>query len=158
MPYFEDATYKIYIAIFYIAFAILGFAILDVFYLKHAQNKKKFTFTWPIHALRIILQLFNTVLFIPLFAYFASVLSCVRNGEDKLVHYIFSEVECWNGIYFLHAIIAIISIITFLYVCFISSLLLFECRASATHATARYFFLYYSLEIYSFFNFFFCVY
>src|SRR3569833_4362844 len=54
-----------YLVIFYICIFIVCLVILDIFYVSYSFSRKKFSFVWPLQALRSVCGLFVTVLFLP---------------------------------------------------------------------------------------------
>lgn len=54
-----------YIIVLYIGIFIVILIILDIFYVSYSFTRKKFTFVWPLQALRSSVGLFVTVLFLP---------------------------------------------------------------------------------------------
>jgi len=54
-----------YIVVFYIMIFIILLIILDIFYVSYSFTRKKFTFVWPLQALRSSVGLFVTALFLP---------------------------------------------------------------------------------------------
>lgn len=137
VTYFEMTNFNGYVIMFYVCLVIVVLTILDVFYVSYNVTRKKNAFSWPLYVLRTMLTLFQTVLFIPFFEYFCSMLSCETNDSDKFVHTQFGEEACWSGIHIMHAIIAIIIAITFAIVCLFSALTYYECRNTQNDPTAR---------------------
>ena len=123
---------------FYVGIFIVVFVVLDIIYVSYSFSKKKFAFVWPLHVLRILFSLFITIFFLPLFDYFISLLNCVYDSNGNYVHAYFSNVQCWNGIYILHAVIAIVMSIVFVVICLAVSMTYFECRSTSNDPTSRY--------------------
>lgn len=126
-----------YIIIFYVGLAVVCFAALDIIYVSYSYSKKKFALIWPLQALRALASLFVTILYLPLLDYFFSVLSCVNDRSGKLVHSIFTEIACWQDMYILHAVLAIVISILFLAISLTISITYFECRSTSGDPNAR---------------------
>jgi len=136
VTYFEKSNWNLYITFFYVGVVIVALAIIDAFYISYSYSRKKVSFAWPVVLLRNVMLLFTTILFLPFLQYFISVLHCVDyNGIQ--VHYNFTEIQCWKGIYTLHAIFAILGAIVFIICTLISSLTLFEYKTNPNDPTAR---------------------
>jgi len=55
-----------YIVVFYLCVATVLVVIFLFFYVSYSQQRRKFSFVWPLQALRTICRGFTTVLFLPL--------------------------------------------------------------------------------------------
>jgi len=78
---------------------------------------------------------------LPFLQYFLSVLNCADDNQGNLVHYAFTEVECWSGMYIIHAIFSIIGSILFIGIGLVGSLTFFEYKSNPNDPTTRYFLL-----------------
>jgi len=136
VTYLEKSNWDLYITFFYIGVVVLALAIIDAFYISYSYTRKKMSFAWPVVLLRNIMLLFSTIFFLPFLQYFLSVLHCVDYNGTK-VHYNFTEIQCWTGLYTLHAIFAILGTIVFILCTLISSLTLFEYKTNPNDPTAR---------------------
>ena len=138
--YIQNTNWASYVAVFYVAIAVLLVAIVGIFYTRYSSEQRNFSFTWPLTILRNILWLFSTALYLPYLSYLVSILACVRNQNRQIVHSLFSEVVCWQSDHIVHAVIAILGIITFATISFATSLTYFEYKSNANDPTSRYFF------------------
>ena len=122
---------------FYVTVFIVVFVILDIIYVSYSFAKKKYAFVWPLNALRFLLSLFISILFLPFFNYFASILNCVYDDDGDYVQIYFPNTLCWSGIYILHAVCSIFLIIIFAFICFSVSITYFERRSTSNDSTSR---------------------
>ncbi len=135
--YFENTTWDVYIIMFYMLLALVFLIIIDIAYVSYSTSRTKFTFSWPLYALRTLILLFTTVLFLPILNYFFSVLSCITNNQNKIAHIYFNEIVCWENIHILHSIFAILIAIIFISIAIIVGLTYFDCRTSSADPGAR---------------------
>lgn len=63
--WFKRVDLTTYLVIFYICIFAVFLVILDIFYVSYSFTRKKFSFLWPLQALRSVAGLFVTVLFMP---------------------------------------------------------------------------------------------
>lgn len=54
-----------YIVFFYICVSAICLILMNAFFVQYSFGKRKFTFMWPIMALRLTFSLITTVLFLP---------------------------------------------------------------------------------------------
>lgn len=136
--YFKLTTWELYIAAFYLLVLLIGLVVLDIFYVSYSFTRKKFSFMWPLYALRVILCFFITFLFLPILDYFIGVMGCLRNPiTGKLVHHAFTEVECFTPIHIFHSIMSSIFAVFFIVLAFVVGLCYFECKPLTKDVTAR---------------------
>lgn len=100
--------------------------ILDIFYVSYSFTKKKFSFVWPLQALRSVCGLFVTVLFLPFIEAFTSMIDCHADEEGALVNIYFESFPCWTGQHIIHATFAIVVSIIFILVSMIVGLTYFD--------------------------------
>lgn len=138
VPYIEDTNWDLYVTLFYIGVFVIGFAVMMIFYVSYAFSHKKGTFSWPIVALRYTVRLMTSVLFLPFLNYFVSMIACVKDPKTQnTVHSYFTDVQCWTSTHIAHAIVAIITILVFLSICALASLLSFEYKDISNDPTSR---------------------
>lgn len=112
--YFKNSTWYIYISVFYMGIVLVAFVIACIVYVSASFTQKKFTFLWPLHALRSICGLFVTVLFLPLLDFFLSVLNCIEDKNGRKVHIFFNDVVCFQGEHLIHSLLDVIVIVAFI--------------------------------------------
>ena len=132
VTYLKDSSWTAYITVFYVCVFLVIAVILDIFYISYSFTKKNQAFSWPIYSLRTLLSLMTTILFMPFFDYFMSVLQCETRYSDTTktnvsVHKLFPTVVCWSDVHILHAAMAIIISIVFVILSFLVVLIYFEC-------------------------------
>jgi len=74
VTYLKQTTWQSYVIMFYVGVAVIGLMILDFFFVSYSVSRKKNAFSWPVYALRSVLSLTITILFMPLLDYFLSML------------------------------------------------------------------------------------
>lgn len=65
VPWLDKMNQVSYLVIFYICVSVVSLVILDLFYVKYSQQRRKYNFAWPIQSLRTASFLLRTILFIP---------------------------------------------------------------------------------------------
>lgn len=106
--YLSLCSWIIYIVTFYLGILVVCLTIIDIIYVSYAISKKKFSFLWPIRALRSVCGLFVTALFLPLLELFFTILQCQDNGKGVMVNLTAPDIVCWQGMHILYAASAII--------------------------------------------------
>ena len=134
--YIKQLSSNIYIAVFYILVGVVLLSALMIFYLGYSLSKKKMTITLPLLLLKGTLSLLLSILNLPIFEYFFSVIKC-KSNTDQSTHIFYSEVVCWSGIHLLHSIVAIVISVLFLVFSLGVALIFFECRDIHTNPSAR---------------------
>ena len=75
---------------------------------------KKFPFLWPIKALRYVLGIIVTTLFLPLIELFFMMISCAPNADGVMTNTVAPSIVCWQGIRALfYAVSAVFIIVVF---------------------------------------------
>ncbi len=135
-----------YIVVFYLCIFLVCLVILDIFYVSYSFSRKKFTFVWPLQALRSICPLFVTVLFLPLLGIhfplnsnletFTSILACKKKGNMS-VHTLFPEFQCWTGLHILHSSFALLVSSLFMMVSIVVALTYYDSQSTSNDPSAR---------------------
>lgn len=112
----------------YICIGVISCVILCFIYVSYSFTKKRFVFIWPLYALRSVCYLFVTILFIPIYEFFLSVFHCIENEEHVLVHYMWSEVECFKGVHIIHSILAVFTAVVNVCMTVVVAINFFESR------------------------------
>ena len=123
--------------------AILLLFVLDTAYVSYVYQKKKSPFAWPIYALKIVVTLFISVLYLPFFEYFLSFMACTTDIEGDKVLLIFPEAECRKDIQLVNFILALLATIIFFVITSVATLTLFEGRNVGNNPNSRYSFQYF---------------
>lgn len=136
--YFKLTTWELYISVFYLLVILIGLVVLDILYVSYSFTRKKFSFMWPLYALRMILTFFITFLFLPILDYFVGVAGCLRDPiSGKLVHHEFTEIECYTPVHLIHTIFSFVITVFFVILAFVVGLCYFECKPLTRDVTAR---------------------
>lgn len=98
----------VYVVVFYISIFLVILTMIDVLYVSYAISKKKFSYLWPIRALRSVCGLFVTALFQPLTELFFSIMDCDTNDEGVQVNNVVEDIVCWEGLHIFYSASAII--------------------------------------------------
>jgi hypothetical protein len=73
--------YSGFLVIFYICSFIVVLIMLDFFYVSYSSKQKKFSFVWPLQALRAICQLVTTIFYMPILETFLSMFNCTTSSS-----------------------------------------------------------------------------
>ena len=103
---------------------------------KKSKNLTAYT-SWVMEPIRWVILLFTTFLYIPALEILFSAYACVSNRQGQKVHYIFSEVACWQGTHLL--ILAVNSLILILFLAFaaVAVLLFFESSITSNSCNSK---------------------
>jgi len=99
---------------------MLLLGIVTTIYLARSKRKTSTVLTYSLKVLSVYGLLINHVLALPAFQLFITAIIC--NQEDNL----HGDLECYQGIYFLHLTLGIIGFLTFFSVSILFSMLLVE--------------------------------
>lgn len=120
----RDGSSSIFLILFYVFFAIqmimLLLAIVTTIYLARSKRKTSTVLTYSLKVLSVYGLLINHVLALPAFQLFINAIIC--NEEDNL----HGDLECYQGLYFLHLTLGIIGFLTFFSVSILFTLLFVE--------------------------------
>ena len=122
---------------YYICIFIIVLVILDIIYVSYSFQKQKFAVLWPLQALRQVVGLFVTILFLPFIETFTSVISCLESEDGRQVHGFFPELECWTGAHILHASFAVAVSSTFIVISTVVAYTYYDCSNLSNDPTAR---------------------
>jgi len=134
--WFSKLNLTTYIVIFYICIFIVCLVILDIFYVSYSFSRKKFSFVWPLQALRSVCGLFVTVLFLPFLETFTSMIEC-KNKNGQLVSMIFDEFHCWTGQHIIHASFALVVSLIFIFISVVVALTFFDNQSTSNDISAK---------------------
>lgn len=130
LTYIRFTTWNVYLVFCFFAF-FLNIFVYSTFFLflfslgKKSKNLTSYT-SWVLEPVRWIITLFSTFLFIPMLEILFSVFACVSNSENQKVHYIFTEINCWEATHLVISVINALSLLLFLVFIVIAVLLYFE--------------------------------
>jgi hypothetical protein len=128
----------VYVLLFYIGILMVGLTIIDIFYVSYAISKKKFSYLWPIKALRSVCGLFVTALFLPLLELFFSMMACERNDNEELVNTTAPDIVCWKGLHILYSVSAILVSSVFIVISVIVAMTYFDASWDDENPEAKY--------------------
>jgi len=139
--YVPKITWNIYIIIFYVLFTLVLSLILALVYLSYTYSKKRLHFSGSFYIFKFLMNLFSTVLYLPILNTFLLGLDCKIDSEDILRHTEFNEIICWQQTHILHSTLGIL--ISIIFTCFVMiiSLTYFEAKTLTHDPNARCFFL-----------------
>ncbi len=103
---------------------------------KKSKNLTAYT-SWIMEPIRWIITLFSTFLFIPILEILLSVFACVSNGQGNQVHFIFTEIPCWEGTHLMIIIINSFVLIWFLSFAIVAVLLFFESSITSNSCNSK---------------------
>jgi len=124
--YLSYFNWIVYVSLFYLSIFLVGLTIIDVFYVSYAISKKKFSYLWPIRALRSVCSLFVTALFLPLTELFFSMMACEMDDNGVMVNTTATDIVCWQGLHILYSASAIIVSSVFLVISIIVAMTYFD--------------------------------
>ena len=94
--------------------------------LQYTSKKSSTILTYALKMMSIYASLLNTVLVIPFFNAFFSIIFC---SENSLIH---KEIICYNGIYYWHLSVSILGIILLIFFSFLFSILFIDINPNST--------------------------
>ncbi|CAD8157650.1 unnamed protein product [Paramecium octaurelia] len=125
VPYFQMISFSALVAMMYVCLGLVVFAFMLIFLLSY---RLKSAFTWPIYILRIMIQMFLSVLYMPIMDLFFSLIACTTDENGNKINQIFIDVTCWQGAHIVHGIVSILAIVLFYLLCITFSLIYYEPR------------------------------
>lgn len=72
-PYFEMLSFQALVAMQYVCLGLVILALMLIFYLSY---RLKSSFSWPVYILRVLVQLFLSILYLPIMDLFFAVIAC----------------------------------------------------------------------------------
>ena len=132
-PYLEQTSLSAYIAGLYLGVMLVVLIVADIFYVSYCFTLKRFPFMWPLPTLRVMCTLSQSILFFPLIGLFLSILQC----NEQRTHYVFEQLECWQGIHVLYAISGLSAAIVLSIISFFTTLVYFENRVMSGNVFAK---------------------
>ena len=103
---------------------------------KKSKNLTAYT-SWIMEPIRWAIILFSTFLFVPILEILFSVFACITNNQGNHVHYIFTEIVCWQGTHIMLVAINTITLIMFLIFTTVAVLLFFESSITSNSCNAK---------------------
>ena len=94
VPYIENSSWKVYS---YVLYGAIGIVALFNILMIYVSYKTKHAFTGAISLLQLLVQLFKSILFIPVLELFSTIFRCVDNQRGGLMLQTHEEIECWGG-------------------------------------------------------------
>ena len=127
----------VYVGLFYLAILMVALTIVDIFYVSYAISKKKFSYLWPIEALRNTCGLFVTALFLPLTELFFSMMACEADDNGVMSNTTSIDIKCWEGMHILYSACAIIVSSVFLVISIIVAMTYFDISWDDSNPTSK---------------------
>jgi len=137
LPYLDSTNMSAYSAVLYILIALIIVILADCWYVNYIHTRQKSSFAWPIFLLKVLVMLTTTILCLPVFEYCLSFLACVRDYSGTLVHFIFTEQKCGEGIMLGNMVVGAIGALVMAYLTFVFTLTLFEGRNIPSNPISR---------------------
>ncbi|MDR3548610.1 MAG: hypothetical protein P4M11_10175 [Candidatus Pacebacteria bacterium] len=128
----------VYVGLFYLAIMLVALTIVDIVYVSYAISKKKFSYLWPIRALRSVCGLFVTALFLPLTELFFSMMACQSDDAGVMVNTTASDIVCWQGMHILYSASAIVVSSVFLVIAIIVAMTYFDISWDDENPSSKY--------------------
>ncbi|CAK66138.1 unnamed protein product (macronuclear) [Paramecium tetraurelia] len=125
VPYFKMLSFPALVAMMYVCLGLVVFAFMLIFFLSY---RLKSAFTWPIYILRILIQMFLSILYMPIMDLFFSLIACTTDENGDNVNQIFNDVTCWQGVHIVHGIVSILGIVIFYLFCITFAMIYYEPR------------------------------
>ncbi len=136
--YLSLFNWVVLITVFYVGIFFVALTIADIVYVSYAISKKKFSFLWPIKALRGILGLFVTGMFLPLLELFFLILTCEQDDNGNSINTTAPEIVCWQGLHILYAVSAIIVSSVFIVIAWVIAMTYYEVSSDSENPEAKY--------------------
>ncbi|CAD8155764.1 unnamed protein product [Paramecium octaurelia] len=143
LQYFLISPYTItldYSSLMIIHYVCVGaFVIMNMLacFIGFNIRKRKEENSWILLILKIIINLFLSILFLPFIDIFISIIDCQEDGNGNQVHYYFTDQQCWVGAHILHGIIAIIILLIFYGFCMILGGIYYESKFMSDQANSQ---------------------
>ncbi|CAK82689.1 unnamed protein product (macronuclear) [Paramecium tetraurelia] len=125
VPQFQMISFPALVAMMYVCLGLVVFAFMLIFLLSY---RLKSAFTWPIYILRIMIQMFLSVLYMPIMDLFFSLIACTTDENGNTINQIFIDVTCWQGAHIVHGVVSILAIVIFYLLCITFALIYYEPR------------------------------
>ncbi len=125
---------------FYLCVCLVFLVVINIAYVSYSFSRNRFDSVWPLKILRSVVSFIVTVLFMPFFDVFTSMLECEEKidskGTIKIVNHYAPNLVCWKGEHYVHATFAIIADITFVIICIVVYITFYESNPSTKHHSA----------------------
>lgn len=130
-----------YIITFYLCVCLVILVIINITYVSYSFSQNRFGAVWPLRVLRSVVSFIVTVLFMPIFELFISMLECEEEPDENGVihsmnHYAHGLI-CWQGQHYVHSILAILVSVAFVIICIVVSITYYESKTSQGNHSAR---------------------
>lgn len=135
--YVPKISWNIHLIIFYAFFSLTISLLLSMVYLSYTYSKKIGHFSGKLYVFKILMNLFSTILYLPILNIFLLTLDCTNDNENVLRHTYFSEVVCWQQTHILHSILSIFISIIFTLLVMVLSLTYFETKTITNDPNAK---------------------
>ncbi|CAD8151019.1 unnamed protein product [Paramecium pentaurelia] len=136
-PYTNSSNYSSLIILLYLCIGIFTLSTMLTFFIGLGLNKKKQENNWIKKGLKILINLFLSILYLPIIDVFISIIDCGFDENGVYVHNQFQDQECWVDTHILHGIVAIIFSILFYCYCVCFSMLYFESKYIPTDPNSK---------------------
>jgi glucose uptake protein GlcU len=126
---------------FYLCVCLVLLIVINIAYVSYSFSRNRFGAVWPLRVLRSVVSFIVTVLFMPIFEVFISMVECEEEIDSTgAVHYVnhyAHNLICWYGEHYVHATFAILVIVAFVIICIVVSITYYESNTSNHNHSAR---------------------
>ena len=130
-PFFKD-NQEMYLIAFYVCVILVVLTITDIIYIAFAFANNKLSMMWPLQFLRGVISFQVRAFFLPILAMFLSIFIC-SNSQNEVV----SEIKCWSGAFYVHAVFGILMSILFILMTFLVQCTYFETKFGTHNPIAK---------------------
>ncbi|CAD8168019.1 unnamed protein product [Paramecium pentaurelia] len=136
-PYTQTLDYSSLTIMQYVCVGTFVIMIMLACYIGFNVKKRKEENSWILMILKIIINLFLSILFLPFIDIFISIIDCQNDSNGNYVHYYFPNQQCWKSAHIIHGIIAIIMIVFFYGFCIIFGVIYYESKFISEQANSQ---------------------
>ncbi|CAD8065320.1 unnamed protein product [Paramecium sonneborni] len=136
-PYTTLQNYSLLIILLYLCIGIFTFSMMLTFFIGLGLNKKKQENNWIKKGLKIFINLFLSILYLPILDIFITIIDCGYDKNGIYIHNQFQEQKCWTDTHILHGIVAILFAIIFYGYCVCFALLYYESKYEPTNPNSK---------------------
>ena len=136
--YVPKISWNVYIIIFYVFFTLVIALLLALTYISYTFQKKRMHFSGSFYIFKFLMNIFSTILFLPVLNIFILSLDCTPDSSNVLRHTYFTEVICWQQTHILHAALGILISVAFTIFVMILSLTYFETKTLTHDPNAKF--------------------
>ncbi|CAD8069136.1 unnamed protein product [Paramecium sonneborni] len=136
-PYIQPQDYSSLVIMYYVCIGVFMFMTMLAIYKGLNVKKKKEENSWILLILKILINLFLSILFLPYIDLFISIIDCENDGNGNYQHYYFPNQQCWQEAHIIHGIIAIIMILIFYGFCIIFGAIYYEFQYNSAQVNSQ---------------------